>query len=71
MRYLLMMNTMKAGQEAQSILTWPKQDIQAHLAHTVKLNQELASRGELVSAEGLCFPNLWIEARPIMSAAPE
>jgi hypothetical protein len=57
MKYILMMNTMKAGQEAQSIMAWPRQDIEAHIAHMVKLNQELASSGELVSAEGLSFPD--------------
>jgi hypothetical protein len=57
MKYILMMNTMKGGQEAQGIMTWPKQDIDAHIAHMIKLNQDLAGSGELVSAEGLSFPD--------------
>jgi hypothetical protein len=57
MKYILMMNTIKAGQEGRSIMSWPKQDIDAHITHMIKLNQELASSGELVSAEGLSFPD--------------
>lgn len=57
MKYILMMNTMKAGQQAQGILSWPKQDLEAHIAHMVKLSQDLSNSGELVSAEGLSFPD--------------
>lgn len=57
MKYILMMNTMKQGQACQGILSWPKQDIDAHIAFMMKLNQDLVSAGELVSAEGLTFPD--------------
>jgi hypothetical protein len=57
MKYILMMNTMKAGQEGEGIMSWPKQDIGAHIQHMVKLNKDLADSGELVSAEGLSFPD--------------
>jgi hypothetical protein len=56
MKYILMMNTMKAGQEAQGITAWPRQDIEAHIAYMMKLNRELSAAGEFVSAEGLTFP---------------
>lgn len=54
MKYILMMNTMKAG---HGVPDWPKNDLQAHIAFMMSLNRELRERGELVSAEGLSFPN--------------
>ncbi|HJY93066.1 MAG TPA: YciI family protein [Candidatus Acidoferrum sp.] len=57
MKYILMMNTMKAGREKEGILAWPKQDLQAHIAFMHKLNQELKEAGEFVLAEGLTFPD--------------
>lgn len=54
MKYILMMNTMKAG---QGIPAWPLKDLQAHVAFMKGLNKELRESGELVSAEGLSFPD--------------
>jgi len=54
MKYILMMNTMKAG---HGVPSWPKKDLQAHIAFMMGLNKELHERGELVSAEGLSFPD--------------
>jgi hypothetical protein len=54
MKYILMMNTMKAG---HGVPSWPKKDLQAHIAFMIGLNKELHERGELVSAEGLSFPD--------------
>jgi hypothetical protein len=54
MKYILMMNTMKAG---TGVPAWPKKDLQAHIAFMMSLNKELHERGELVSAEGLSFPD--------------
>jgi len=54
MKYILMMNTMKAG---QGILAWPKNDLQAHGAYMRLLNKELKESGEWVFAEGLSFPD--------------
>jgi hypothetical protein len=54
MKYILMMNTMKAG---HGVPEWPKKDLQAHIAFMLALNKELHERGELVSAEGLSFPD--------------
>jgi hypothetical protein len=53
-KYIVMMNTMKAG---RGVPAWPKQDLQAHIAFMHGLNKELHERGELVSAEGLSFPD--------------
>src|SRR5215469_10510984 len=54
MKYMLMMNTMKAG---YGVPDWPKQDLQAHIAFMRKLGQDLRESGEFVSAEGLSFPD--------------
>ena len=54
MKYILMMNTMKAG---HSLPEWPKSDLQAHIAFMMGLNKELRDSGELVFAEGLSFPD--------------
>ncbi|MGA7170615.1 MAG: YciI family protein [Candidatus Sulfotelmatobacter sp.] len=68
MKYILMMNTMKAG---HGVPSWPKKDLQAHIAFMMGLNKELHERGELVSAEGLSFPDqaklVWAgeDGRPI------
>jgi hypothetical protein len=53
-KYILMMNTMKAG---HGVPAWPKKDLQAHIAFMHGVNKELHERGELVSAEGLSFPD--------------
>jgi hypothetical protein len=54
MKYILMMNTMKAG---QGIPAWPKQDLQAHIAFMRNFAKELSESGEFVLAEGLTFPD--------------
>jgi len=54
MKYILMMNTMKAG---AGIPAWPKKDLQAHIAFMKRLNKELQESGEWVFAEGLSFPD--------------
>jgi hypothetical protein len=55
MKYLLMMNTMKAGSEG--FPGWAKKDLQAHIAFMIGLDKELRESGELLSAEGLTFPD--------------
>ena len=54
MKYILMMNTMRAG---AGVPTWPRADLQAHIAFMHDLNRDLRESGELVSAEGLAFPD--------------
>ena len=53
MKYMLMMNTMRAGQS----LDWPKKDIEAMIAFMMNFNKELRASGELIAAEGLSFPD--------------
>jgi hypothetical protein len=55
MKYILMMNTMKAGRGV--FPGWPEKDTQAHIAFMLSFNKELREAGELVSAEGLSFPD--------------
>src|SRR5499425_3537494 len=54
MKYILMMNSMRAG---HGVPQWPQKDLQAHIAFMIGLDEELRERGELVSAEGLSFPD--------------
>jgi hypothetical protein len=54
MKYILMMNTMKAN--SAPFPGWSKEDVQRHIGFMIGLNKELRESGELVSAEGLSFP---------------
>ena len=54
MKYILMMNTMRAGHGMPS---WPKRDLQAHIAFMRNVDEDLRESGELVAAEGLSFPD--------------
>ena len=54
MKYMLMMNTMKRG---RGVPNWPRQDFQAHIAFMKDLDKGLREAGEMVSAEGLSFPD--------------
>jgi hypothetical protein len=54
MKYILMMNTMRAG---HGVPEWPKKDLQAHIAFMKSFGKELRESGELVAAEGLSFPD--------------
>lgn len=54
MKYIIMMNTMRAG---HGVPEWPKKDLQAHIAFMMRLNKDLHTSGELVTAEGLSFPD--------------
>jgi hypothetical protein len=49
-----MMNTMKAG---EGVPNWPKKDLQGLVGFMKNFDKELRESGELVSAEGLAFPD--------------
>lgn len=55
MKYMLMMNA--PGKTAYQIASWPKADIEAHIAFMRGFATKLAGNGELVSAEGLAGPD--------------
>ena len=54
MKYILMMNTMKAG---HGVPSWPRADLRAHVSFMMSLNKGLIESGEFVLAEGLSFPD--------------
>jgi len=54
MKYILMMHCPKNGYETFG--SWPKQDLQAHIAFMMNFDKELRAEGVLVSAEGLASP---------------
>jgi hypothetical protein len=58
MKFILMMG-MKTDKESMSkgIMTWPQEDIQAHIQFMIGFNKQLKESGELVSAEGLAWPD--------------
>ncbi len=58
MKYILMMG-MRADKESLSkgIMTWSQEEIRAHIRFMMNLNKELKESGELVSAEGLAWPD--------------
>jgi hypothetical protein len=55
MKYILMMTTTKNNWDTFG--GWPKEDLQAHIRFMVNFTASLGSSGELVSAEGLAFPD--------------
>ncbi|MDR3387861.1 MAG: YciI family protein [Rudaea sp.] len=55
MKYILMMNTPRGGE--YQIMSWPKQDIEAHIAFMIGFSKKLGDAGELVGAEGLAMPS--------------
>ena len=55
MKYMLMMNTMKAG--ADAFAGWTMEDIKRMIAFMKRFDEELRETGELLSAEGLSFPD--------------
>jgi hypothetical protein len=55
MKYILMMNTPGGG--PYQIASWPKKDIEAHIAFMKEFAKKLSSSGELAGAEGLAGPD--------------
>lgn len=55
MKYILMMNTPRGGE--YQVMSWPKQDLEAHIAFMIGFSKKLSAAGELVGAEGLSMPS--------------
>ena len=73
MKYILMMNTMRAGKPG--FPGWSKGDIQKHVAFMMRVNRELRESGELVSLSaapgaGGAPLKMPIEVRPILGGPP-
>ena len=58
MKFILMMG-MKTDENSRlkGIMTWPKDDLKAHIQFMMDLNKDLKAAGELVLAEGLAWPD--------------
>jgi len=71
MKFILMMG-MKTNKEgmAKGIMTWPKEDIQAHIGFMMSFNKQLKEAGELVSAEGLAWPDQAKQVRAGKDGSP-
>jgi len=68
MKYILLMNSMKAG--SQGLAEWPKEDADAHIAYWNRLNRELNEAGEFVGVEALTFPEQAREVRAGSNGVP-
>ena len=55
MKYMLMMNTMKAASTGLS--AWSEKDTKTMVGFMMDLDKELRASGELIFQEGLTFPN--------------
>ena len=55
MKYILMMNTMKAGDAP--FQGWSNEDVKRMIGFMRQFDKDLRATGELVSAEGLAFPH--------------
>ena len=55
MEYMLMMNTPRGGD--YQVMSWPKKDLEAHIAFMIGFAKKLGGAGELVGAEGLASPS--------------
>ncbi len=55
MKYMLMMNTPRGGD--YQVMSWPKKDLEAHIAFMIGFAKKLGAAGELVGAEGLASPS--------------
>lgn len=64
MRFLLLQNYGPVESGMGPMSQWSEADIQAHIEFQIVLNQELASLGELVDAQGLAGPE---DARYVVS----
>ena len=55
MKYMLMMNTPLGGD--YQVMSWPKKDLEAHIAFMIGFARKLGATGELLGAEGLASPS--------------
>lgn len=55
MKFLMMMHTPSGG--PYQVMSWPMEDIKAHIQYMKQFAAELAASGELIAAEGLAGPD--------------
>jgi hypothetical protein len=68
MKYILLMNSMRADQGG--LETWSDEAANAHLAYWKALNTDLAQRGEFVGVEALTGPSQAVEVRADKGGLP-
>ena len=56
MKYMLLMNNMTTGDVYAGVSGWRDEDIQAHIAFMLGLNEKLKAAGEFVDGQGLAGP---------------
>jgi hypothetical protein len=66
MKFMLMMNAPR-GDGDWNVMSWPPQDLQAHIKFMKQLAIDLKHSGELVTAEGLASP---AQARIVRTGKP-
>ena len=54
MKFMLMMHTPQGGE--YQLMSWPKKDIEAHIAFMMNLHKKLTASGEIVDGQGLSSP---------------
>lgn len=68
MKYMLMMVGRKAN--FGTFMSWPQEDLKAHIAFMLKFKKQLTEAGELVSAEGLAWPDQAVVVRAAEDGTP-
>jgi hypothetical protein len=58
MRFMLLQNYAGTEVVQETISSWDPEDAKAHIDFQVRLNEELAERGELVEAQALTSPDM-------------
>jgi hypothetical protein len=58
MRFMLLQHYAPTETTTKPITEWAPEDVKAHIDFQVKMNEELAERGELVEAQALTGPEL-------------
>jgi hypothetical protein len=70
MKFMLMMNAPR-GDGDWGVMSWPPEDLKAHIRFMKQLAVDLSRAGELVSAEGLASPDQARIVRAGKGGAPE
>jgi hypothetical protein len=70
MKFMLMMHAPKSTGDWQ-VMSWPAEDLKAHIGYMQSLNRDLVASGELAAAEGLAGPQDARVVRAGSNGAPE
>lgn len=70
MKFMLMMNAPR-GDGDWGVMSWPPEDLKAHINFMKRFAEELKNAGELVAAEGLASPGQACVVRAGKAGAPE